>query len=302
MIAPIKTDPTGIWPEGELATATNFVRHFGHYAASSLSKPVYIAQHGRVGWALLSAAEMTRLSGADVAPTSQDARFDMLLDSISTIVLLVDTDLGITRMNAAARRHFQLPEVGANPMSLTALLHEYKRTFIAEACSRVLNSGDVETFDLESARYPGRMLHFRLTPFPGGLAMTADVVTQATQSRLVLSAAAASDAAIDATPNLGRGRVDIRGTIIGVNANLISLAQSTGEKITGLKLAALFNQRSRDLVRDAIDDLLGHGNAFSIEAEMLNGVAGPTRVTVGAGAERDGGAITGAAFIVMPRA
>jgi PAS domain-containing protein len=301
MNAPLKTDPTGRWPEGELATATDFVRHFGHYAASSRNKPVYIAQHGRVGWALLSAAQMTRLSETEGEATGQDARFDILLDSLSTIVVIVDTDLQITRMNCAGRRHFQVPEIGPNPVSFWTLLNEHKRAFIGQVCTRVLNSGDPETFEIDSARYPGRTLQFQIMPFPSGLAILADVVTQATRSRQLSSAAAASDMAIDAATSLGRGRVDVRGTITHVNDNLTALAQSTAEKITGLRLSALFEQGSRNMVRDAMDDLLSSGNSFTTDALMLNGTAAPVRVTIGAGAERDGASIAGAAFIVMPR-
>jgi hypothetical protein len=301
MSVPVKSDPTGDWPEGEFATATNFVRHFGHYAATSLNKPVYIAQHGRIGWALLSAAEMTRLSGSENDTSSQDARFDILLDSISTIVLLVDQDLRITRMNSAGRRHFQVPDFGASPISLTALLQDNNRVFVADICKRVLNSGDTETFEFDSGRHPGRMMRFQIMSFPSGLAIMADMVTQATQSRLLSSAAAAADVAIDATLSLGRGRVDVRGTIMGVNGNLVAMAQSTAEKVTGLRLPALFEQGSRNSVRDALDDLLDSGNPFSIEAMMLNGSAKPLPVTVGAGAERDHGMIAGAAFIVVAR-
>lgn len=301
MSAPIKSDPTGLWPEGELATATNFVRHFGHYAASSLTKPVYIAQHGRIGWALLSAAEMTRLSGSDGEPNSQDARFDILLDGISTIVLLVDADLRITRMNFAGRRHFQIAEVSATPVSLMTLLHDNKRTFIGEVCLRVLNSGDTETFDIDSARFPGRTLRFQIMSFPAGLAILADDVTQAAQVRMASSAAVATDAAMDAMTVLGRGRVDIRGTISQVNDNLTALAESSADKVMGLKLSALFEQVSRTRVRDAMDGLLESGQPFSIEAAMLNSSSKAVPVTVGAGAERDGASITGATFIVMPR-
>jgi hypothetical protein len=301
MNAPLKIDPTGRWPDGELATATDFVRHFGHYAASSQSKPVYIAQHGRVGWALLSAAQMTRLSETEGEANMQDARFDILLDNLSTVVVLVDEDLLITRMNAAGRRHFEVPEIGPKPVSFWTLLNEHKRAFIGQVCMRVLSSGDPETFEIDSARYPGRTLQFQIMPFPSGLAILADVVTQATRSRQLSSAAAAGDLAIDATASLGRGRVDVRGTITNVNDNLASLAQSTAEKVTGLRLSALFEQGSRNVVRDALDELLSSGNSFTKEAMMLNGTAAPVRVTVGAGAERDGGSIAGAAFIVMPR-
>jgi hypothetical protein len=301
MNAPTKVDPTGGWPEGELATATDFVRHFGHYAASSRRKPVYIAQHGRVGWALLSAAEMTRLSETGSDTSTFDARFDILLDSISTIVVLVDADFRITRMNSAGRRHYEVPHLGSGTVSLLTLLSDNNRHFIGDICSRVLSSGNTETFELESGRYRGRTLHFQIMPFPSGLAILADVVTEAAEGRRVSAAAAAASQAVDAIVSLGRGQLDVRGAIVSLNNNLAELAQSTKEKVMGLRLAALFEQESRTRVRDAIDDLLTNGTAFSMKAAILNGTATPIQVTLGAGAERERGSISGAAFVLIPR-
>lgn len=301
MNASPKHDPTDRWPEGEMATATDFVRHFGHYAATSKSKPIYIAQHGRVGWALLSAAQMTRLTEAETTAQVDDVRFDILLDSVSTIVLLVDPDFRITRLNSAAKRYFEIAEPIDNLVSFAKVLDGDYHAFIAETCTRVLKSGDTETFDIESERYPGRTLHFQVIPFPAGLMILADAVTQATHMRKHSAASAASDMAIDAAALLGRGRVDVRGTIITVNENLTGLAGSTADNMMGLRLPALFEQGSRNGIRDALDALLTNGDAFSIEASMLNNTGDNAPVTIGVGAERDGGCITGAAFVIIPR-
>lgn len=301
MNAPARIDPTRKWPEGELATATDFVRHFGHYAASSLSKPVYIAQHGRVGWALLSAAQMTRLSETEIETVSDDARFDILLDTIPTMVMLVDSKLQITRVNCAARRHFQFPEVGSVSISLWKLLQEDERVLIRDVCQRVLNSGDSETFDIESTRYPGRILRFQITPFPSGLAILADVVTEAVRIRQTLSAAAATDEAADVISSLGRGSIDARGTISGVNENFASLIQETSEKLVGLRLIDLVEPDSQDRVAQAIEQLMQTGKPMTLDVQMVTRSAKEVSVTIGAGAERSGGAIVGAALIVMLR-
>lgn len=301
MDAASKHDPTDRWPEGETATATDFVRHFGHYAASSQAKPIYIAQHGRVGWALLSAAQMTRLSESDSKTLACDVRFDILLDSISTIVLLLDESLRITRFNSAARRYFGIAGPVGSLLTLPKLIDGDHPTFIAETCTRVLTSGDTETFDIESERYPGKTLRFQVISFPAGLMVLADSVTQATRMRKLSAASAASDMAIDAAAMLGRGRVDVRGTIITVNERLTCLAQSAPDKMIGLKLPALFGQGSRNGIRDALERLLTNGEAFSIEASVLNRKGDSLPVTMGVGPERDGGSITGAAFVIIPR-
>lgn len=301
MNAPTRVDPTGKWPEGELATATDFVRHFGHYAASSLSKPVYIAQHGRVGWALLSAAQMTRLSETEIETVSEDARFDILLDNIPTIVLLVDSKLQITRLNCAARQHFQFPEAGSISISLWKLLQENDRVFMREVCNRVLNTGDAETFDLESSRYPGRILRFQITPFPSGLAILADVVTEAVRIRQTLSSAVASENAIDIIPSIGRGRIDVRGRITSVNENFADLVQGTPEKVMGLRFTDLIQQSYQDSVNLAIDQLVLTGKPISLDVELVTRESKTVTATIGAGALRDGGAIVGASFISMIR-
>jgi PAS domain-containing protein len=302
MSAPIRHDPTGLWPEGELASATDFVRHFGHYSASSLNKPVYIAQHGRVGWALLSAAQMTRLSTTEIETTAPDARFDILADSLSTIIFLIDQDFTITRINCAGRRHFQLPEGGINRMNFRDLLSANNRDFIGDVCTRVLNSGDSETFEIESGRYPGQTLNFQIIPFPSGLAILADVVTQALRIRQKASAAAAAELAIDATELLGRGALDTWGAIVNVNRNLVALARSTTDKVIGQRLFSLFEQDSQTIVRDAVEEVLKSGQGCSLQAKLINEGSSPTSVTVGISAERNGATISGAAFIVLPYA
>jgi hypothetical protein len=299
MNAPTRHDPTGLWPEGERASATDFVRHFGHYAASSLSKPVYIAQHGRVGWALLSAAEMTRLSAAESETASPDARFDIMVDSISTIVFLIDHDFQITRINCAGRRHFQLPEGASGLKDFRELLSINNRDFIGDVCTRVLNSGDSETFVIESARYPGQTLNFQIIPFPSGLAVLAEVGTQAARVRQATSAAAAAELAMDATGSLGRGRIDVRGGITSANNGLAALTNNATDKVVGRHLPTLFEQGSRTSVREAVEEVLNSGRAFSLQVEMLNGCEEPVPVMMGLGAERDGGSIIGAAFIIM---
>lgn len=300
MQVPERHDPTGLWPEGELASATEFVRHFGHYAASSRNKPIYIAQHGRVGWALLSAAQMTRLSTTDATAMSPDARFDIMIDSISTIVFIIDREFRITRINVAGRRHFQISDSAMSPGDFRELLSANNRDFIADVCTRVLDSGDSETFEIESARYPGQTLSFQIMPFPNGLAILADVVTQATRIRQATAAAAAAELAIDATDLLGRGRIDVRGSITSANHNLVSLAHSTIDKVMGLRLTALFQPEPQHIIRDAIDDVLNSGRGLSLQAKMLTGNADPMPVTIGLGAERDGGSIIGAAFMILP--
>lgn len=296
---PMKIDLPHNWPVGETASATDFVRHFGQHSLRSLQHPVYIAQHGRINWALVSADLMTRMAAAETDDFARDARFDMILDSISAHVTLLDDNLDIVVMNAPARRHFQVSESISRTLNFAALIKNPNGIYVLEACKRVRDSGNSETFELDSTRYPGRTLRFHVMPTRPGVVMTAEVVSQAVQVRRAYAAAAAAASAADITNLLGRGSVNVRGTITGANQTLATLAGTTTEKIIGLRLTSLFEQESRDTVRDHIESLLTNGEPFSLDVSLLDGTEKNAPVRLGVAVERDGGAICGAAFIAM---
>lgn len=287
------------WPAGETASATDFVRHFGQYAATSLRQPIYITQHGRVNWALVSAELMAKLERAKAGELSNDARLDIILDSIATLVIQFDETLNISQMNLAARRHFQLSDAEAHTAHLTTLFRSATQKYLIDVCRRVAESGNAETFEIDSDLYPGRTLNVQVVKSPAGVVLTADVVSQTVLVRRTYAAATAASAAADATDILGRGRINIRGTITSANETLAALARTTLDKITGLRLASLFDQETRNAVRDGVEAMLTTGESFSIDANLLDGTRNNTRVKLGAGVERDAGSISGAAFLVI---
>ena len=296
---PMKIDLPPNWPAGETASATDFVRHFGQHSLKSLQHPVYIAQHGRINWALISAGLMSSLAAAETDDRARDAQFDMILDNIATHVVLLDDHLDIVRMNTAARRHFQISEAAARSANFSSLFSNSAGSYVLDACHRVRDSGNAETFELDSIRYPGRTLRIQVMPARPGLLLTGEVVSQAVQVRRAYAAAAAAASAADVTNLLGRGSVNVRGTITGANQTLAALAGTTTEKIIGLRLASLFEQESRDAVRDNFEALMTDGEPFLLDVLLLDGTASPASVRLGCAVERDGGVISGAAFIVM---
>lgn len=286
-------------PIGETASATDFVRHFGQYAATSLRQPIYITQHGRVNWALVSADLMAKLERVKEGELSSDARLDLILDSIATLVIQFDDALNIAQMNLAARRHFQLSDAQSHDAHLSDLFRSATQKYLVDVCRRVAESGNAETFEIDSDLYPGRTLNIQVVKAPVGVVLTADVASQTVLVRRTYAAATAASAAADATDILGRGRINVRGTITSANETLAALARTTVDKITGLRLASLFDQETRNAVRDGVETMLTTGESFSIDANLLDGTRKNTHVKLGAGVERDAGSISGAAFLVV---
>ncbi|MEP6784185.1 MAG: PAS domain-containing protein [Sphingomonadales bacterium] len=242
---------------------------------------------------------MTQFERSGSIDANRDTQLDVILDSIATLVIQLDSSLHITRMNLAARRHFQLSDAETRSSHLSILVRSTAQSYLMDVCQRVLDSGNIENFEFDSILYPGRTVNVQVVPTSEGLVMTADVISQTVQVRRAYAASAAAAAAVDAIDILGRGRINIHGTITTASETLATLAKTTTDKIIGLRLPSLFDQDSRNAVRDAVETMLTTGEPLSVDANLLDGTKANTHVKLGGGVERDIGSITGAAFMVV---
>src|SRR3546814_7839311 len=90
------------------------------------------------------------------------------------MMIVLDADLFITGINAAARAYLVVSERDALWRPLDAIMPEARRMLLADAAARVRDTGVGETFDCESGLFANRRLQAQFAPFDRGVALFLD--------------------------------------------------------------------------------------------------------------------------------
>ena len=295
----MRHDP--IRAESVTVSATHFVRHFSELRRNAERGPVYIENHGKAGWALLSATLLDALArGAtgDVLARDAERRFDTLMDALTTRVLLLDDGLRVAHTNPAARQHLGMGD-DAVGLTLTALLPGHLGHALADVAARIRDSGTGEIFEIDSALYPGRALRIAAMRLPGGVALLADDLGDPGALRELEGRIAAFEAALRALPTGGFGTISPRGAIDRADASLASLSGVASAQLMGARLGSLFDIATRAGVNDLIERALGDGESGSVVAAMLTRGGNPRSVSIGIAPRRERQGIGGATFVVV---
>src|SRR3546814_8996012 len=92
------------------------------------------------------------------------ALHDITLDHMRNMMIVLDSDLVITGINAAARAYLSVSERDAVGRPLDAIMPEARRMLLADAAARVRDTGVGETFDFESGLFANRRLQAQFAP------------------------------------------------------------------------------------------------------------------------------------------
>ncbi|WP_242123835.1 PAS domain-containing protein [Sphingobium sp. Sx8-8] len=264
-------------PSGQIVTATALIRHFAAHSRHALNEPVHIMNHGNINLSLISTELFLRLSKGqrhlpDISHPS--AGFDILLDMISTQVILTDENLHVVRINLAARQCMEVSEQEVRGTPLPQLLADQEHHFIARALDRVRETGLAEEFELNMPGRKSQVFRFRITPFPGGFALLSDEISDRITLRDHDARTAAYEALIDDMPGLARGSFNIRGNVTHASSALARWLGTDESRIIGVRFATLFDASSRATISDAMEDLLTSGTPFGMAAGLVGNDAG----------------------------
>lgn len=283
---------------GKVVSATAFVRNFGAYARTAGAEPIHILNHGRPAWSLIATEQLVRLSDtrAGGGEGQQDRMtLNMVMDTISTRVIVMDASLIVQRMNIAARHSVLLGEDEVRGVPLEQILDDPAYQFVLRAAERVRDTGDSETFELDTAAPPPRTFRVHLERFGDGLVMFSDDITAQTQVRQRHAISGAYEELMDALPGLARGTINARGIIRSASPALAQLVQSEPDRIVGMRLASLFHTAERAEVSDAIEELLSERKPFTLSSRLQAGGMTTTPVALSAAPcavpARDGDAV-----------
>ncbi|HEX7821508.1 MAG TPA: hypothetical protein VF463_12940 [Sphingobium sp.] len=285
---------------GKIVSATAFVRNFGAYARNAGSEPIHILNHGRPAWSLISTDYLDRLSKSGAGGDEHDRlALAMILDTITTRVIMTDGDLHVVRLNPAARHALMIGDGDVHDVPLASLLPDPRYQFVLRAVERVNQTGLSETLDLDTPELPTRTFHIKIERYANGIAIFSDETTAQTLVRDRYAVADAYEALVDALPGLARGTINARGVITAPSVALGHLVQTDPAKIMGMRLSSLFHAAVRSDVADAIETMLNDRIPFTMPASLQAGGIETTPVTLSASPHPANGRNDGAIFLLQ---
>lgn len=238
---------------GRSVSATQLVRDLAGIRALTAEGPVGITSHNRTELVMLSARWFAELSngGSQTDTSVLDAKLTTVLESIDTHIIILDRNLQVLRISRSMRLVFGIEgaEVCGTPIS--DLLPSASAPFLLKRLKEVIASGKVAEFDLASSILPGRTVHARIVPWPGGAMYFAEDITDrisAIERDLGFSALRTALSALGG----GCGSIDETGKIIGVGDGLVQLIGAEKDQIVGRRFVSLFDPAQRAQIEQAI--------------------------------------------------
>src|SRR3546814_254262 len=214
-----------------LRSASQLVRRFGHWQNVASELPVFVLHHGNPRWALISIPLLSNLADEadhDAGDARLAALHDITLDHMRNMMIVLDSDLVITGINAAARAYLSVSERDAVGRPLDAIMPEARRMLLADAAARVRDTGVGETFDFESGLFANRRLQAQFAPFDRGVALFLDDMSLTDDLAAARTSADGLAALCEASGRVATGRLTARGLIEGVPDALATLVGEIG--------------------------------------------------------------------------
>lgn len=282
-----------IQPSGETVTASDLVRHFGHWQRRAVQGPVYVLNHGRPQFVLASVEFMQAVANARPAPAAID--LDALLDALPDPVLIVAADGDIVAAGRAARLHFgPAAQAGAR---LGDLLSDEAAAFLSAIVARVIATGIAERTELPEATAAPR-LELTVEPAAAGAMIAGKAAGVADARDAAQAQVAALAGAATALPDTAIATIGPRGYLIAPDPSLSRLSGFAPHTLTTVRAANLFSVASRVAVGDAVETVFTAGAAMTLEAELLTAASGPLAVTIGLAPLRRGLVTTAVVAII----
>lgn len=233
------------------ATLTEVVRDMPRVRSLLEHGPVQITSHKRNEFVMVPQSEFERmceLSGSDA--DGIDAKLRVVLNTVSTLILIADRTMRIERVNKAFLDYFGYERGDVVGHQFSSLARTANDNYLAMLAQQVMDSGREKVFEIPSSHREGRFFRFTIRPWPGGVAFFADDITEQSRATEHIMQELARDQASKEIGGIGSGVVDSNGTI----------------RSASLGLAVLFGVRRRLLVGASIYRVLSPGCRATVEA------------------------------------
>lgn len=253
-------------------TATQLVRDFPVVRRMTEQGPVRITSHGRTEAIVLSPQDFEALASGQGGDNERlEWKLSLTLDTIETHVLILDEELNIRRANRILGEAFDMPPEDMIGRHISLLGNNPTDQFVVQRLTEVLRSGQPESIVIPSSHRPGRTIRFNMKPWPKGVALFADDITEREKSRDRKIADDAIDCSLDALGGVGIAYVQSNGTILSSNLGFSHMVGSPADSLTGARLQSLFDPRSRSVVNRALEEASSETRCYEIHY-LRNGV------------------------------
>lgn len=234
------------------ATSTQLVRDFPEVRRLADRGPVQITTHGRTELVMLSPdhfAEITQLGSSDAARL--EGKLTITMDTIDTAVLIFDEDLRIRRANHALCALIDTDEAQLVGLHASTLVSHPSHRYTIERLAEVQRSGHGEVLTVASARDATRILQIQLKPWPSGVALFADDITDRMRFADLQIANTKLDQSLAALGGLGTAQVKSCGTILTGSSGLAQMTGISSKSLVGARLQSLLAPQARTVAGEA---------------------------------------------------
>lgn len=211
--------------------------------------PVQITSHGRTELVMLNPHFFAQIADVDTARI--EGKLAITLEAIETAVLIFDDDLHIRRANHALCALVDTDEAQLIGLHATALVSHPSHRYTIERLTAVLRSGHAEVITAVSARDATRTLQIQLRPWPKGVAMFADDITDRMRFADLQSATAMMDRSLGALGGIGTAQIKSCGTILAGSGGLAQMVGASPKALVGARLQTLLAPQSRSGASEA---------------------------------------------------
>ena len=235
-------------------TSTRLVRDLQSVKNQLRHGPLRVTTHGKDDFVLVSKDEFERLTSLrDTDAESLDHKLRVVMDSISTLILIVDRNLTVRRANKAWRIHLEVEDQEIVGRDIRDFLTTTADLYLFQRIKNVLATQVEESFEMPSSHRVGRVNHYVIRPWPNGVAFFATDVTERIRATERILRNAAFDKAIEAVDHIAIGGVDETGKFIFATESLSSLIGSSRDTLLDASLFSILDRECRASLEEALD-------------------------------------------------
>lgn len=182
---------------------------------------------------------------ASIDTSRLEGKLAITLDTIDTAVLIFDEELRIRRANQAVCALVDTDEAQLIGLHASALVTHPSHRYTIERLADVQRSGQAEVMTAASARDATRTLQIQLKPWPNGVALFADDITDRMRFADLQITNAMMDRSLAALGTVGTAQVKSCGTILAGSGGLAQMAGVLPQTLVGVRLQSLLAPQAR---------------------------------------------------------